>query len=371
MNQLMKLFAANFKITFREKQVWFWSIFYPVFLLVVFLTIFGGIGGGDDDSFSAKIAVVAPLASETSEQMEQILRQIKVLEWKDEQLVSRDQAEKWLKEKDIDAIIVLPDGETTKKVELIFNREKEQSASTQVISGIMSSVIGDFSMDGAPVTPEYALSVDYLSSGDDDVAYSDFLLTGMIALSIAQAGLFGMVGMVEMRRNGLLKRLRMTPVNMNLFGLSSMLVRFILSAIQITLLTLIGLLFYNANLDIDILAFALIFIVGTLAFAAMGYMVAAFSKSIESFMGIVNLVSFLMMFLSGIFFDYALLPSWLKPVADVLPLTYFVNGIRDSMVYGISIMDTTFWLNIGILLGWTLVTFAIGSKFYNWRAEVR
>jgi ABC-2 type transport system permease protein len=371
MNQLIKLFSANFKITFREKQVWFWSIFYPVFLLVVFLTIFGGIGGGDDDSFSAKIAVVAPQTSETTDQMEEVLRNISVLKWKDEKIVTRDQAEEWLKEKDIDAIIVLPDGAASKEVELLFNREKEQAASTQVISGIINSMLGELNTSGAPVAPEYALSVDYLSSGDDDVAYSDFLLTGMIALSISQAGLFGMVGMVEMRRNGLLKRLRMTPVNMNLFGLSNMIVRFILSAIQIILLTLIGLLFYHANLDFDILAFALMFIVGTLAFAAMGYMVAAFSKSIESFMGIVNLISFLMMFLSGIFFDYALLPSWLKPVADALPLTYFVNGIRDSMVYGISIIDSTFWLNIGVLLGWTLVTFAIGSKFYNWRAEVR
>ncbi|MEX2415799.1 MAG: ABC transporter permease, partial [Paenibacillaceae bacterium] len=364
MNQLMKLFGANFKITFREKQVWFWSIFYPVFLLIVFLTIFGGMGSGDDDSFSAEIAVVTTQVSETSEQMEQILRHISVLKWKDEQTVSRDQAEEWLKDKDIEAVIVLPDGVASKEVELIFNREKEQSASTQVISGIMSSMLGDYNVVGAPVTPEYALSVDYVSSGDDDVAYSDFLLTGMIALSISQAGLFGMVGMVEMRRNGLLKRLRMTPVNMNLFGLSNMLVRFILSAIQIILLTLIGLLFYNANLDFDILAFVLMFIVGTLAFAAMGYMVAAFSKSIESFMGIVNLISFLMMFLSGIFFDYTLLPSWLKPLADALPLTYFVNGIRDSMVYGISMIDSSFWLNIGVLLGWTLVTFAIGSRFY-------
>ena len=158
---------------------------------------------------------------------------------------------------------------------------------------------------------------------------------------------------------------------MKLFGLGNMLVRFILSAIQITLLTLIGVLFYHANLNFDILAFVLMFLVGTLSFSAMGFMAAAFSKSMESFMGIVNLFSFLMMFLSGIFFDYSMLPSWIRPLADVMPLTYFANGIRDSMVYGISIIDTSFWLNIGILLGWTIVTFAIGSRFYNWRAEAR
>ena len=214
MNQLKKLFMAHLKMTFRDKNVWFWSIAYPVFLLVIFLTIFGGFGSDDDEGFSAEIAVVAASQTETSQKFEQTLRNIPVLEWKDEKLVDREQAEEWLKDKDIDAFIVLPDGETSKQVELFVNRENEQSVTSQALGGILREVVGSF---GQQAAPEFTLQTGYISSGSDDLKYTDFLLTGMIALSISQAGLFGMVGMVEMRRNGLLKRLKMTPVNMRWF----------------------------------------------------------------------------------------------------------------------------------------------------------
>jgi ABC-2 type transport system permease protein len=368
MNQLSKLFIAHLKMTFREKQVWFWSIFYPVFLMVIFLTIFGGFGSDNDKGLSAEIAVVVGAESEISGQIASILKGIPVLEWRSEDPVTREKAEEWLKDKEIDGFIILPDGNSSKQLELVVNRENEQSTTTQVLTGILREAAGSIDRTSAPA---YTFQVGYLSSGSDDLKYSDFLLTGMIALSISQAGLFGMVSMVEMRRNGLLKRLKMTPVNMKLFGLGEIFVRFILSAVQVMLLSSIGMLFYHAEFHFNIGAFLIMFFIGTIVFAAIGYMIAAFAKSMESFMGIVNLVSFLMMFLSGVFFDMNALPSWLVPVANFLPLTYFVNGIRDSMVYGLGIIDSDFWLNTSVLLAWTVATFAIGARFYKWKPESR
>ena len=368
MKQFIKIFNSQLKMTFRDKGVWFWSICYPVLLLVIFLTVFGGVGSGEDDSFSANIALVAHEQTEVSQSFEQILRNVPLLEWKDESPVDREQAEEWLKEKDIDGFIVLPDGVAAKQLELFVNREKEQAVTTQMLSSILRDVVNNY---GVQATPEFTLQTSFISSGSDKLNYSDFLLTGMIALSLCQAGLFGMVGMVETRRNGLLKRLKMTPVNMRLFGLGNLSVRLLMSAVQIALLSGIGYFFYSANFNIDVIAFILMFIVGTLAFTSMGFMVAAFAKSMDSYMGIVNLIGFLMMFLSGIFFDYTLLPEWLKPVADVLPLTFFVNGIRDSMVYGVGLFETSFWINFGVLLGWVIVTFVIGSRFYKWQPETR
>ncbi len=368
MNQLSKLFIAHLKMTFREKQVWFWSILYPVFLLVIFMTIFGGFGGGDDKGFSAEIVAVTGVETAITQQFTSVLKEIPVLEWKSDSPVTREQAEEWLKGKEIDGFILIPDGSDSRQLELYVNRENEQSTTSQALTGIMREVASNMDRTSAP---KYTFHMNYLSSGSDNLKYTDFLLTGMIALSISQAGLFGMVSMVEMRRNGLLKRLKMTPVNMQLFGLGEMLVRFILSAVQVTLLSGIGLLFFNAQFDFHIGSFLIMFFIGTLTFTAMGYMVAAFSKTMESFMGIVNLASFLMMFLSGIFFDMNILPSWLLPVANFMPLTYFVNGIRDSMVYGIGMIDSDFWMNTSILLAWTIVTFTIGARFYKWKPESR
>jgi ABC-2 type transport system permease protein len=74
-----------------------------------------------------------------------------------------------------------------------------------------------------------------------------------------------------------------------------------------------------------------------------------------------------MMFLSGIFFDSSALPTYIKPISNILPLTYFANGIRDGMVYGLGIMHSAFWLNLGVLAAWGIVTFIIGSRFYKWK----
>lgn len=368
MNQLGKLFMANFKMTFREKQVWFWSIFYPVLLLVVFLTFFGG--GGDETKFEAKIAVVAGSGSKLAPQLTPILKQIEALQWKEDAPVSLEQAEAWVREKEIDAAIVFP-GDDGTRIQLLVNSERQQSVTAQALNGILKEMATQLNYSSAGVVPRHEVAMEFLSSNGRDFSFKDFILTGMIALSIAQAGMFGMVGLVEMRRNGLLKRLMLTPIRMGTFGFSSMLVRFILSAIQVVLLSLIGILFYDASLKLSLFAFIVIFLTGTIAFASIGFLIAALSKSMESYMGIANLISFIMMFISGIFFETGSLPVWIKPISDVLPLTYFVNGIRDTMAYGNGMNIAAFWLNTGVLAAWTIVTFWIGSKLYRWKGDVK
>jgi len=359
--QLRKLFGAELKMMFREKQVWFWNLFFPIILMVIFMVIFGG---GSDGDFKAKIAVVKPSANEASDRLESSLRQVPVFDWKSEQPVTAEQADLWVKEKDVDAAIVLPDEGST-NIGLIVNKENETNATTQALSGILDQFVQQANYMAAGLEPTFKLETRAVSSGSENLNYVDFLLTGMIALAIAQGGLFGMVDMVEMRRKGLLKRLRLTPVKMGLFGVAGMLVRFVLGIVQIVILTLIGVLGFSANLNIGIGTLLVGFFVGALAFNAIGYMISSFSKSIEAYMGIANIASFLMMFLSGIFFPTSGFPEWLVPVSQVLPLTYFVESIRDGMVYGSGIATGEFWTGIGILGAWGVVAFLAGVLIYR------
>ncbi|WP_158560580.1 ABC transporter permease [Paenibacillus contaminans] len=366
MKQLRKLFEANFKSTFREKQVWFWSIFYPVLLLVVFLMIFGGLGKGDSN-FEAKVTAVVGKESALSESLLTALKQIPVLEWKEERPATRDEAEDWVKKKDVDALIVIPD-EPDKPIELVLNKEKENSTMSQALSGIMGGVLQQANYNIAGVKPQLTFQPIYVSSGSDKLKYIDFLLTGLMAMSISQGGLFGMVGMVEMRRNGLLKRLLLSPMSTKAFGLADMLVRAVLAVIQLVLLTMIGVFAFGASLDINFASLIIVLAIGIVSFSAIGFLIAALSKTMESYFGIANLLSFVMMFLSGIFFEMSMLPAFIKPVSVVLPLTYFAEGIRDSMVYGLAPTGGSFWLNIGVMAAWGAVAFAIGSRFFKWKA---
>lgn len=368
--QLKKLFMAQLKTMFREKAVWFWNLFFPVILMTLFMIIFGGGGGGED--FKAKVALVKPVSTAATDSLEAGLHSIPVFEWKSEQPVDSSQADTWVKDKEVDAAIVLPGDGNNGEIRLIVNAENESNATTQAVRGILDQYATTASFEAAGLEPAYRLQTSALSSTGKDLSSADFLLTGMIALSIAQAGLFGMVDMVEIRRSGLLKRLRMTPLRIGLYGLGGVLVRFVLSFVQILLLTLIGVFGFGAHLDISLPVLTIAFFVGVLAFNALGYLISSFSKSIESYMGIANITSFLMMFISGVFFATSTLPDWLQPVTRVLPLTYFVEGMRDGMVYASGISSFDFWSGIGILALWGAAAFALGSWIYRkGKVEVR
>lgn len=365
--QLWKLFIAQLKTMFREKAVWFWNLFFPIILMVLFMVIFGA---GSSDDFKAKVALVNPAGS-AGESLAAGLKQIPVFEWKSDAPVSANQADEWVKKKDVDAAIILPESGTG-DIKLVVNAENASSATTQAIRGILDQYTTSASFKAAGVEPAYHLQTSSVTSADRELGSADFLLTGMIALSVAQAGLFGMVDMVEIRRSGLLKRLRMTPLRMGLYGMGGMLVRFVLSFVQIVLLTVIGVYGFGASLDINIPVLIIAFFIGVLAFNAIGYLISSFSKSIESYMGVANLTSFLMMFISGVFFATSSLPDWLKPVTRFIPLTYFVEGMRDGMVYGSGITSPDFWSGIGILALWGAVAFAVGAIFYRkGKIEVR
>ncbi len=370
--QFRKLFGANIKMMFREKQVWFWNIFFPIILMSIFMVIFGGGGGGSD--FKAKVAVVGPAASvsddlENGAIMLNMLKQIPVLEWKSAEPVSAEQADAWIKDKDVDGVIVLPesgDSPDAEPLKLVVNTENETNATSQALRSILDQVVAQANLAAAGVAqPAFRLEMSSVTSGSEDLSNVDFLMTGMIALALAQGGLFGMVDLVEIRRKGLLKRLRMTPVKMGLMGLSSMLVRFLLGVFQIVCLAVIGVLGFGANLHIDVPTLLIAFFVGSLAFNALGYLFSSFSKTMEAYMGVANIASFLMMFISGIFFPISSMPDWLQPVAHILPLTYFVEGLRDGMVYGTGLATSDYWIDIGIMAAWGAGAYLLGAILYR------
>jgi ABC-2 type transport system permease protein len=360
--QFSKMFSAHLKMTLREKQSWFWGIFFPIILMVLFMVIFSG---GSDDAFKAKVAIVDAKPNATSKMLLEQIIKLPVFEIESSGPVSREQADALVKDKEVDAVIILPESEASKSVLLVVNKENEQGVTSQAVSSILDKFIQQANLIAAGAVPTYELKFEAISSGSDDLKYEDFLLTGMIALAIAQGGLFGMVGLVEMRQKGLLKRLHMTPAKMGLFGLSDMTMRILFALIQIILLSLIGVLAFGATLHLNIMSLIVVFLVGALSFNALGYLISSFSKTTEAYMGIANLASFLMMFLSGVFFPVETMPEWLQPVAQVLPLTYFVEGLREGMVYATGLGSSSLWIGFGILIVWGLISFALGSYLYK------
>ena len=364
-HQFKMMFLAQLKLTLREKQAWFWGIFFPVILMVIFMVIFSG---NSDEEFTTEVAVVDPSPNPASEMMLSQISGLPVFEVKSGKPVTRDKAEEWVKDQEVDAAIILPESAEASSVFLVINKENEQGAAAQAVSSILDKFVQQANLMAAGASPKYDLQYESITSGTNELDYTDFLLTGMIALSIAQGGMFGMVDLVDMRRKGLIKRLRMTPANMGIFGLSDMVMRLLFSIVQIILLSLIGVLVFGANLYINPITLIIVFLIGALSFNALGYFFSSFSKTTEAYMGVANICSFLMMFLSGVFFPIETMPEWIQPISSILPLTYFAEGLRESMVYETGIATAALWAGIGVMVIWGAVTFLLGSLLYKRKA---
>jgi ABC-2 type transport system permease protein len=366
-NQFKKMFAAQLKLTLREKQAWFWGIFFPVILMTIFMVIFSG---SSDDEFQSEIAIVAENTNPTSEMLLSQITQLSILDVKTGEPVSRETAEQWVKDKEVDAAIVLPESADNTSFVLVVNKEDERGVTTQALSAILDKMVQQANLSAVGAAPTFDIKFESLTSGSNELNYTDFLLTGMIALSIAQGGMFGMVDMVEMRRKGLIKRLRMTPAKMGIFGLSDMVMRLLFSVIQILLLSLIGVFIFGANLFINFPSLIVIFLIGALSFNALGYLFSSFSTTQNAYMGVANIVSFVMMFLSGVFFPVETMPEWIQPISNLLPLTYFAEGLRDSMVYETGLFSSTLWFGIGVLIIWGALSFMLGALLYKRKSIV-
>ena len=85
--QFKQMFLAHLKLTLREKQAWFWGIFFPVILLVIFMTIFSG---NSDDEFQSKVAIVDENPNTTSKMMFEQLQKIPVFNIESNQPVSEE-----------------------------------------------------------------------------------------------------------------------------------------------------------------------------------------------------------------------------------------------------------------------------------------
>jgi ABC-type multidrug transport system permease subunit len=103
----------------------------------------------------------------------------------------------------------------------------------------------------------------------------------------------------------------------------------------------------------------------SVAFSALGLLVASRAKTMEAASGLMNLVMLPMWVLSGVFFSASRFPAVIQPVVRALPLTAAIDALRGNMLQGNSLSQLTF--QMGILLAWLVVAFAISLRIFRWR----
>jgi ABC-2 type transport system permease protein len=197
------------------------------------------------------------------------------------------------------------------------------------------------------------------------IRYIDFLLPGMISLSIMQLGIFGVAfGFVSLKKRGILRRLSVTPMRPSDFIIAQVATRVVVLLAQMTVLLLVGVLFFHMRIEGNPLLMEILGVLGAVVFLSIGFALAGVSKSEDQVAPLANIISVPMMVLSGVFFSRANLPGFLRTITDFFPLTFLADGMRSVATEGATLVQIL--PQIAGLAVWGVISVALAARLFRW-----
>lgn len=196
--------------------------------------------------------------------------------------------------------------------------------------------------------------------------YVDFVVPGLLGMNLMGSGIWGLgFAIVDARRKRLLKRLIATPMSRTQYLASFVLSRLSLLVVEVGLLLGFAVLVFGVPVRGSLALLASVCLLSSLAFGALGLLIASRATTVEGVSGLMNLVMLPTWIFSGVFFSASRFPDLLQPVIQALPLTAVIDALRATMLEGAA------WARVapelGVIAAWLVVSFVLAVRLFRWR----
>lgn len=355
----LALTKASLKMYYRNKGAIIFTLLIPIALMSIFgfLSKGGGVG-------SVKLAVTNHSEAALSKGFVEALKKIdnfSVIE------TSEEDARTALTKGDVDLQVVVPEAfgdmrhQEKSIVQTFFNKAKPQGG--QIANMVIVEIVSGFDrqLSKAPTL------LDVKSEGvtTNQLGYFDFILPGILSMTIMQLGIFSVAfSFVALKASGALRRIQATPLPPLYFVFAQATVRLLVTSATAGLLLILGIYFFDFHMIGSYFNFAIMAIIGILIFLGIGFGIAGWAKDETQVAPVANLIQLPMLLLSGIFFSRDAFPGWLKAITDYFPLTYLSHGLRKIANEGASLTDIPVDL-IGSLV-WLVLVYTVAIKVFKW-----
>lgn len=337
-SSLFQLTCARFHLMLREPEAIFWIFIFPILLA-------GGLG----IAFRNRPADVLPVGA-TTPQMVQVLGATGELH---AQLVSEVEGQHLLATGHVVLVAIAeaggvryeydntnPDGRTARRA---------ADATLQIAAGRRD-----------PLTARDRLVHEV------GARYIDFVVPGLLGMNLMGSAMWGLgFSIVDMRQKKLLKRMVASPMPRWQFLSSFLLSRLAMLVLEVAALLGFTRLAFGIPFRGSFWQLAGLCVLTSVAFSALGLLVASRARTLEAVSGLMNLAMFPMWIVSGVFFSASRFPAAVLPLVRALPLTAAIDALRGNMLEGLGAGQMM--SQIAILLAWCIVPFVVSLKIFRWR----
>jgi ABC-2 type transport system permease protein len=353
------LFVASVLMFVRNRAAVFFSLFLPLIIMLIFGVL------NFDAPTKVRVGVVDEAHNEASTRLADGLAAFEYLE-----LSSGSRAANLaeLEAGDLGFVLVIPAGfdpQPGRESGLMAFASTADPQQGQVGKGLLQQAVGQALASvgtGAPLGG--VAPVVFQSVHSRDLGYIDFLVPGIVGMTVMQLGLFGVAfGFVRLKRTGALRRLFATPTSPAYFLAAQVASRLIIGFVQVVILFGIG-IWFGLQMFGDYLSLAVIVLLGSIIFLAIGYAIASWAKNEDQAAPVANLISLPMMFLSGVFFPRDAMPDFLANITQYMPLTYVNEALRAVVNDGSNLASLgPQLLGMGV---WAAIAFVLAVMLFRW-----
>lgn len=196
------------------------------------------------------------------------------------------------------------------------------------------------------------------------MTFMDFFLPGIVGITVMTTSLYSMSTLcASYKERGYFKLLATTKLKKHEWLISKFLFYSALLYVSMFATFAVGRAAFDMKSSMTPMALVLI-PAGAFIFVSLGMLIGVAVKEPESSAAVANAIGFPMMFLSGAFFQLDTMPMFMQAIAAFMPLTYFNNGLRDTMVFN---NTTSALANLGVLLVLGVIFFVLASRLMSWK----
>jgi ABC-2 type transport system permease protein len=334
-NRIYALFVARNLEFVRDRSALAWNVVLPVLIIVVFAYAFS-----DDNPEKFKVGLVGGDALQGAAAAFRATRYIKFIDFDE-----------------VDSNLVKVERH---QVDMLFDAGSNRYwINRSSPNGYIVEKLLIAAYSGSADTPQKST----VEGGE--IRYIDWVIPGVIGMNIMWGALFG-IGyvIVRYRKFGVLKRLSATPVTAMEF-LSAQILSRLWLLLVVNVVIYIGMdLFLDFRMYGSYLDLLLVMTLGCINLICCGLVVAARISSEEVANGLLNLFSWPMMFLSGVWFSLEGAHPLLQKFALLLPLTHITAAARKIMIDGAGLLDIAdHMLVLGIS---SVILLLIGARIFRW-----